>query len=107
MVAFDDLTALGAVRAMRRAGLRVPEDCSVIGFDDILPAAVSSPGITTIRQPMEQMGQIAASWILDAIEVSEKASEKTGLHPVEEPKLRLLEPVLIERESTSGYKKNQ
>ena len=103
IVAFDDLTALGAVRALRESGLRVPEDCSVIGFDDILPAAVSSPGITTIRQPMEQMGQIAASWILEAID----SSEKTDLPPASGPKLRLLEPVLIERQSTSPHKNFQ
>jgi DNA-binding LacI/PurR family transcriptional regulator len=103
IVAFDDLTALGAVRALRQAGLRVPEDCSVIGFDDILPAAVSSPGITTIRQPMEQMGQIAASWILEAIE----AREKSDSGPAAAAKLRLLEPLLVERESTSRYKNFQ
>lgn len=101
IVAFDDLTALGAVRALREAGLRVPEDCSVIGFDDVLPAAVSSPGITTIRQPMEEMGEIAASWILEAIEADEKPERESRPGP----ELRLLPPVLVERESTARYKK--
>lgn len=112
IVAFDDLTALGALRALRHAGLSVPEDCSVIGFDDVLPAAVSSPGITTIRQPMEEMGQIAVSWILEAIEASEKSPEKapgklTETHELSSasaPKLRLLEPILVERDSTARYK---
>jgi DNA-binding LacI/PurR family transcriptional regulator len=103
MVAFDDLTALGAVRAFTEAGLSVPHDCSVIGFDDVLPAAVSTPGITTIRQPMETMGEIAASWILEAIEAGEKNSAGAG----SKPKLRLLAPVVVERESTAPYKKNQ
>ncbi len=103
IIAFDDLTALGAVRALRHAGLRVPEDCSVIGFDDVLPAAVSSPGITTIRQPMGTMGQIAASWILEAIEAREKGDSKKPATP----RLRLLSPVLVERESTARYKKIQ
>jgi DNA-binding LacI/PurR family transcriptional regulator len=100
ILAFDDLTALGAVRALRHAGLSVPEDCSVIGFDDVLPAAVSNPGITTIRQPMEEMGEIAVSWVLEAIEVSERGDAKKS----SPPKLRLLAPVLVERESTSRYK---
>jgi DNA-binding LacI/PurR family transcriptional regulator len=100
LVAFDDLTALGAIRALFHAGRRVPEDCSVIGFDDILPAAVSSPAITTIRQPMETMGQIAASWIMEAIE----ADEKKDAPPATAPRLQLLEPALIVRESTSRYK---
>lgn len=103
LVAFDDLTALGAMRALFHAGRRVPEDCSVIGFDDILPAAVSSPGITTIRQPMETMGQIAASWIMEAIE----ADGRKDVSATESPMLRLLEPVLVVRESSSGYKSFQ
>jgi DNA-binding LacI/PurR family transcriptional regulator len=56
VLAFDDLTALGVVRGLTEAGLRVPEDCSVLGFDDVLPAAVATPGITTIRQPLKEMG---------------------------------------------------
>jgi LacI family transcriptional regulator len=100
LVAFDDLTALGAVRAHRQAGLSVPDDCSVIGFDDVLPAAVSSPGITTIRQPMELMGEIAVSWVLEAIEAGETSDSKKPTAP----RLRLLAPVLVERESTLRYK---
>ena len=56
VIAFDDLTALGVVRGLNEAGLRVPQDCSVLGFDDVLPAEVSTPGITTIRQPTERDG---------------------------------------------------
>ena len=67
MLAFDDLTALGVVRGLADAGLRVPDDCSVIGFDDVLPAVVSTPGITTIRQPLKEMGLLAAEWALEAI----------------------------------------
>lgn len=65
IIAFDDLTVLGAVRALRRAGRRVPEDCSAIGFDDVPPAMLSTPGITTIRQPMEEMGRLATEFVLD------------------------------------------
>jgi DNA-binding LacI/PurR family transcriptional regulator len=67
VIAFDDLTALGVVRGLRDAGLEVPVDCSVIGFDDVLPAMVATPGITTIHQPLQQMGLQAAQWTLEAI----------------------------------------
>ena len=60
VLAFDDLTALGAIRALHQAGRRVPDDCSVIGFDDVPLAALSTPALTTIRQPMEQMGSLGS-----------------------------------------------
>jgi LacI family transcriptional regulator len=93
MVAFDDLTALGAVRALIQAGLRVPEDCSVIGFDDVPPALLSTPGITTIRQPMEDMGSLAADFILDAI-------RRTDEDGTDWPIRNMLAPSLVLREST-------
>jgi len=68
VLAFDDLTALGVVRGLTEAGIQIPRDCSVIGFDDVLPAAVATPGITTIHQPLKQMGLLAAQWTLEAIE---------------------------------------
>ena len=49
VLAFDDLTGLGAIRALHQAGINVPNACSVIGFDDIPLAALSTPGLTTIR----------------------------------------------------------
>ena len=64
VLAFDDLTALGVVRGLTDAGLKIPDDCSVVGFDDVLPAAVSTPGITTIRQPLKEMGLLASEWTL-------------------------------------------
>ena len=76
VLAFDDLTALGVVRGLTDAGLKVPEDCSVVGFDDVLPAAVSTPGITTIRQPLKEMGMLASKWILQAIKTRGQRSEK-------------------------------
>ena len=75
IAAFDDLTALGVVRGLNDAGLRVPDDCSIIGFDDVLPALVSTPGITTIHQPLDEMGKIAAQWVLSAIEAREKGTD--------------------------------
>jgi LacI family transcriptional regulator len=72
VIAFDDLTALGVIRGLSEAGLRIPQDCSVIGFDDVLPAAVSTPALTTVRQPLKQMGMIAAQWALEAVQTREK-----------------------------------
>ena len=71
VLAFDDLTALGVVRGLSEAGLRIPQDCSVIGFDDVLPANVATPGITTIHQPLKEMGLRAAQWVLRAIDLGE------------------------------------
>ncbi|HWA95334.1 MAG TPA: LacI family DNA-binding transcriptional regulator [Terracidiphilus sp.] len=93
VVAFDDLTALGVMRGLRGANIKVPEDCSIIGFDDVMPAALSTPGITTIRQPLEEMGLRAAKWCTDAI----RAHESGKSHPVE---LWNSVPELIERGST-------
>ena len=64
IVCYDDIAAIGAIRAIRDHGLRVPEDISVVGFDDIQSAAFHNPSLTTIRQPLHQMGRIAASLLL-------------------------------------------
>lgn len=74
VAAFDDLTALGVVRGLTEAGRQVPQDCSVVGFDDVLPAAMATPSITTIRQPLAQMGQSAARFILDTLNGREKGA---------------------------------
>jgi DNA-binding LacI/PurR family transcriptional regulator len=67
LLAYDDVTALGAMRALKKKGLRVPEDCSVIGFDDVAQAGLSLPSLTTVRQPMEAMGSMSVGMMLDAI----------------------------------------
>jgi len=94
VLAFDDLTALGVVRGLTSAGLRVPEDCSVLGFDDVLPAVVATPAITTIRQPLKEMGLQAAEWTLKALDARENGVE-------EPPQLYKAEPKLVVRMSTS------
>ena len=66
-MAFDDMTAFGAIRALNRGGVRVPDDCSVIGFDDVAASALCTPPLTTIRQPMEAMGADAVGIVLDGI----------------------------------------
>jgi len=94
VLAFDDLTALGVVRGLTDAGLKVPGDCSVVGFDDVLPATVSTPGITTIRQPLKEMGSLASEWTLQAINAREQRLDK----PVQ---LYKALPELVVRMSTS------
>jgi LacI family transcriptional regulator len=65
--AFNDLTAMGAILALREASLRVPRDVSVVGFDDVLAASTNNPPLTTIHQPLRSMGQTAASTLLQLI----------------------------------------
>jgi len=93
LVAFDDITALGALRALKNKGLRVPEDCSVVGFDDVAQASLSAPALTTVRQPMEAMGLMSAGMILEAI----KAVNQKKTIPVAR---RKIPAELVVREST-------
>ena len=93
VIAFDDLTALGVVRGLTDAGLRIPDDCSVMGFDDVLPAEVSTPGMTTIRQPLREMGVEAAERVLLAI--------RRGAGKAERPHLHKPRPELVMRKSTA------
>ncbi len=67
LFAFNDISAIGAIRAIREAGHRVPEDISVVGFDDIQSAAFQNPALTTIRQPLRDMGILAARSVLQQI----------------------------------------
>jgi len=67
IVAFNDLAAIGALRAIREHGLHVPEDISILGFDDISAAAYQNPALTTIRQPLHDIGRIAAHTLLRRI----------------------------------------
>ena len=68
LFAYNDISAIGSIWAFKEVGLRVPEDVSVIGFDDIPAAAFSNPALTTVRQPLIRMGQIAAQTVVDQIE---------------------------------------
>jgi DNA-binding LacI/PurR family transcriptional regulator len=66
--AFNDISAIGAIGALRDAGLDVPGDVSVVGFDDIQSAAYQTPGLTTVRQPLREMGVLAAETVVARIE---------------------------------------
>jgi len=61
---YNDMSALGAMRSIRLRGLRVPEDISVVGFDDLFLASYTQPPLTTVRQPMRRMGQLAMESLL-------------------------------------------
>ena len=65
--AYNDLMAIGAVAVLRQAGLRVPEDISVIGFDDIPQAATTVPAITTVAQPTSELGNVSARLLLNRL----------------------------------------
>jgi LacI family transcriptional regulator len=92
LFAYNDISAIGAIRALREAGLRVPEDVSVLGFDDIYAAAFHNPSLTTIRQPLFEMGCLAAQTLLDNL-AKQTAGEKNETITVE--------PKLIIRQSTT------
>jgi LacI family transcriptional regulator len=65
--ASNDVMAMSAMDAVREQGLRVPEDIAIMGFDDIPQAAMLHPALTTVRQPLEQMGRVAAQLLVDMI----------------------------------------
>jgi LacI family transcriptional regulator len=71
LVAYNDISALGAMSALREAGRRVPEDVSIVGFDDIEFAALAYPALTTVRQPLREMGATAAEVLIRKIENNE------------------------------------
>ena len=90
LFAYNDISAIGAIQAFQEAGVHVPGDVSVVGFDDISLAVIFKPELTTVSQPLNRMGQIAAKTLIDQIE---KAAEY-------QPEL-IIEPELIQRASSS------
>jgi LacI family transcriptional regulator len=91
LFAFNDIAAFGAIRALHEAGLRVPDDVSVIGFDDVLSAPFHIPSLTTIRQPLREMGKMGAESLINRIN-----------HP-KAPYAQqvIVQPELVVRESTA------
>lgn len=89
IVAFNDVSAIGAIRALRDFHLRVPEDVSVIGFDDIRAAAFTMPSLTTVRQPLAEIGRIATQTLLNHLHQTADAAEQI-----------VVDPTLVVREST-------
>jgi DNA-binding LacI/PurR family transcriptional regulator len=68
LFAYNDISAMGSIRAFQEAGFQVPQDISVVGFDDIRIAVHNNPSLTTVRQPLQKMGEIAARALLSRIE---------------------------------------
>ena len=91
---FNDISAIGAMRALKDAGLSVPHDVSVVGFDDIQSAAFSMPSLTTVRQPLMEMGKRGAQVLLDRIR------DREAQYPAE----IVMTPELVVRESTGPAK---
>jgi LacI family transcriptional regulator len=81
LVCFNDLAAIGAIRAFKDHGLRVPEDVSVIGFDDIESAVYHNPSLTTIRQPLSRMGLVAARTLLERIRGQQTVTDAVPILP--------------------------
>ena len=73
--ASNDITAMGVIEAARAYGLQVPRDLSVIGFDDIPMAALLSPKLTTMRQPLQKMGESATQMLLDLLNNPDRIPE--------------------------------
>src|ERR1700753_3074499 len=94
-LSFNDVAAIGCIRALHDAGLRGPHDVSVVGFDDIKEAAFQTPSLTTIRQPLHQMGALAVQTLLEQLRPS-GARECAQI---------AVEPELIVRESTGPVRR--
>jgi DNA-binding LacI/PurR family transcriptional regulator len=93
VICASDVLALGAIRAVRRAGLSAPEDLSIVGFDDSAFINCTHPPLTTVRQPIEAMGRAAVAILVNAMErgaVVGEAGEEL-----------LYEPELVVRGSTA------
>lgn len=89
LFSFNDIAAIGAIRALRDAGMSVPDDVSVVGVDDIHATAFITPSLTTIRQPLEELGRTAARIALSRIRGEKEYGDQVAV-----------EPALIVREST-------
>src|ERR1035437_2821125 len=90
LFAYNDISAIGATCAFQESGIRVPEDISVVGFDDIQTAAYMTPPLTTVRTPLKKMGELAARTLLEQIEESTRYVPEI-----------LITPELVVRKSTA------
>jgi DNA-binding LacI/PurR family transcriptional regulator len=81
LFAYNDISAVGAMRAFQEAGIRIPQDVSVVGFDDVSIASFSIPSLTTVRQPLVEMGRIAARTLIDRIEDGASFTPEIAVEP--------------------------
>jgi DNA-binding LacI/PurR family transcriptional regulator len=87
--------ALGAIAALKELGLNVPQDVSIVGFDDVPEAAYYSPALTTIRQDFSALGEQSVAYLVSLLE-----------NPETEIRQRILYPELIIRNSTTALQKD-
>ncbi|HEY0461659.1 MAG TPA: LacI family DNA-binding transcriptional regulator [Pyrinomonadaceae bacterium] len=93
LLAFNDISAIGAIRALRENGLDVPTDVSITGFDDITAAEYHNPALTTIRQPLKKMGSLGAEYLL--LNIQKNPADTLSVEIT-------VEPDLIVRQSTAA-----
>ena len=91
LFAYNDISAIGAIAAFQEHGVRVPEDVSVVGFDDIHAAGYINPPLTTVKQPLQYMGETAARTLIERLEGRTKDVAEI-----------MIEPELMVRRSTAG-----
>ena len=99
--AFNDHSAIGAIARLKEHGLRIPQDVSVVGFDDIPSAQTDNPSLTTVRQPLRSMGETAANALLSYVEPTELPHETRRAMP----KTLIVKPDFVIRNSTAGVPK--
>jgi len=97
LVAYDDLTAFGAIRALSEAGIQVPRDCSVTGYDDVATSTFYNPPLTTVHQDMEVQGAAGVEILLDELKSIGNGSGSNGPTPLH----KRIVPRLMVRESTA------
>jgi LacI family transcriptional regulator len=100
LMAYDDMTAFGAIRALNKAGINVPGECSVIGFDDVSPSALFLPSLTTVRQPLEPMGTAAVNIVVDTLNSAAENRKPLAVH-------RKLPSEIVVRESTRAIRQSK
>ncbi|MBD0381793.1 LacI family DNA-binding transcriptional regulator [Paenibacillus sedimenti] len=89
--ACNDMLAVGTLQAARELGKKVPEDLSIVSFDNTILAAVTDPPLTTVAQPMEHMGKLVVNLIVEELQGTAPVKQRT-----------VLRPELITRESTAA-----
>ena len=94
VLAYNDVCALGVMRAIKEHGLKIPEDIAVVGFDDIPIAAYFDPPLTTVRQPQQELGMRGAALLMNRVKMSEKRVEAQNI---------ILDAQLIVRESSGVF----
>ena len=94
LLAYNDISAIGAMRAFHEAAFQVPQDISVVGFDDIPAAAFHYPSLTTVRQPLHRMGQLAVETLVERLEGGKEMEREIAV-----------QPEIVVRESTGPARK--